>query len=429
MVKLIDDLYLIPIDKERSIVYSPLRGVCFFANGPATDLLYEYILTGALSHLGRDSPLADRISYLEKMEVNAPTPMALRVNYTDAVIILSQLCNLRCVYCYAEKAHSNSKLNGKTLSVLFKFLFETSSKKTLSFTFIGGGEPLLPWAGFTQSIELLKEISFQAGKDYKVTLSTNGTLLTSERIKYLLDNKISLSISFDILPWIQNTQRPLKTTLGKTSFDLVDKNIKESINQGLTPRIRSTITEPFVSEMPNMVKFVHDSYPTIKRIHLEPVASSNKDNVNFFPKYFLIFFEARKIGNDNSIFVSNSITQSFRRIRSRFCNGELCLTTNGSIVACHRVSVQQDFLFPRMLYGNVTNKVVIDKVKLQETTAFFESKEKDCRQCFAKWHCAGGCPSIMNSMSVLSRNAYCNFVRDTIKYLIVEQASASSIFN
>ena len=46
-------------------------------------------------------------------------------------------------------------------------------------------------------IKYTKQIEEKSNKKFSFCMTTNGTLLTSEIEKYLLDNKVSIQISFD----------------------------------------------------------------------------------------------------------------------------------------------------------------------------------------------------------------------------------------
>lgn len=114
-------------------------------------------------------------------------------------LALSEQCNLNCTYCNVDK------LSKKSISFdIFKENFEKirhqNPNEKIQIDFYGG-EPLLHW-------DLIKQIIAFTQNDQNVVyyMPTNGLLLTEEKINYLNESKVRVSLSFDGL-W-QNQNRP-----------------------------------------------------------------------------------------------------------------------------------------------------------------------------------------------------------------------------
>ena len=103
-------------------------------------------------------------------------------------IKLTWKCNLSCVMCNSVRQCRESLLNYKRVLKLVQELSELGCKK-IHFS---GGEPLL-WDG-------LYDISLYARnkKHIKINLTTNGTLITADVAKKLIDARLkTISISLD----------------------------------------------------------------------------------------------------------------------------------------------------------------------------------------------------------------------------------------
>ena len=270
------------------------------------------------------------------------------------------------------------------------------------------------------SLKKKKKTTEERGLSRNIRLTTNGTLLNKKRILFLKENKVAISISFEILPEIQNGQRafPDRNT---SSFEKVHNNIKMLFSYGLAPRIRSTITNKNVNLMPQMVEFVIKNYPEINYLHFEPVTDINENNDDFYKTYIESFIKAKQISREHGIYLTNSIMRSFKRIHTRFCNGEFCITPNADIVSCHRISSDKENFFELFKYGKVTIGIKINHQAINDILEISERKSKWCSSCFAKWHCAGGCTMYRTISTEKEQLSYCTFVKNTLTSVLEEK--------
>lgn len=115
------------------------------------------------------------------------------------IIATTEQCNLRCTYCcYSGEYEGNHSHNSRTLcegdiQAIYDFIAKTAKTKPIRISFYGG-EPLVNYP--------LIQYAIQAGQqrwedDVTFSVSTNGTLLTEERIDWLVNNGVELAISID----------------------------------------------------------------------------------------------------------------------------------------------------------------------------------------------------------------------------------------
>ncbi len=141
-------------------------------------------------------------------------------------LFVIQDCNLRCTYCYGDGGQycDHGKMSIETAKKAVDFLVEQSETDNLDIAFFGG-EPLLNMPLIKYVIKYTKQIEEKSNKKFSFCMTTNGTLLTSEIEKYLLDNKVSIQISFDGNKEIQDKNRFFAN--GKGSYDLVVEKTKK----------------------------------------------------------------------------------------------------------------------------------------------------------------------------------------------------------
>lgn len=410
------DLYIIPAEKGN-IIYSPLRRGVFWANEQATEIVQRYLDGASLDDV-RDSTVVKYIRTLSDAHISKPNRVSLPSG-NRLVVILSQICNLACSYCYAQEARSKEILTRDKLKIAYDYILSDKNKyKHISF--IGGGEPLVTWNIIEWSVDYINEHKSDEDKvSYAIT--TNATLLNEHIVRFCKENSIHIGVSFEIVKSIQDKQRPFYQS-NESTFDVVHRNIQLLMENNISFGIRSTITRDNVSLMPYMTKFVVERYPMLKKVHFEQVTDQEQDNVAFYSEFIKYFFKARKIGKERGIEVYNSISNSIFRIRERFCNGETCITPTGSIVACHRLSSAKDKYYDIFCYGQIGySGILINQERYQRYLDFAKEKMPECEGCYAYWHCAGICPMERTALAPEQLNAKCEFTKAIVKKILLEE--------
>ncbi len=292
-------------------------------------------------------------------------------------------------------------------------------------TFIGGGEPTTKWSLLEWAIRYIRE---KIGT-VEIVLVTNGSLLSPDKIVFLKKERVQISLSYDILPDIQDSQRLIYKS-SKSSFHVVDLFLKEvatiNANSDDTPihvGIRCTITPSIVKKMTDMVRFVSDNYSgVVRRVHFEHVTSTNNPG-DFYKQYEEAFFEARNFGRSVGLEISNSLTSSQGKVRSSFCRRESCFVPAGEnriiCTACHRVSSPRDSFINVFKYAESYKhgEFCIRGPRHDEMRGI----SKECEKCPAKWQCAGGCIMERRTLSPEQLRMKCEMVRGFNRRLLEEK--------
>ena len=85
-------LYLIPF-QDKVLIYRPLRRILFLGNRALADRAQLYCESQDRSVLA-DEP--DVLYYFDS------------IGFTAAALLMSNRCNLRCIYCYANGGETNN---------------------------------------------------------------------------------------------------------------------------------------------------------------------------------------------------------------------------------------------------------------------------------------------------------------------------------
>lgn len=387
------ETFLIKIADDKYIVSLPLRGKAFYADTLGAESLRN-VLNGTCVEV--DKQLEDYLRELYAMPAVTPCSQNRDGVFSSAIsLILTQRCNFECTYCFAHDARGKETMTRDDIRfIVDSWVAQPGPHRKV--TFIGGGEPTAAWSLLEWAIEYVR------GKvgDVEIVLVTNGSLISHNRLVFLKQAKVRISLSFDILPEIQEAQRLIYNS-SQSSFRVVDSFLKDialvnaNAENGEPVRvgIRSTITPNTVGKMTDMVHFVHENYEgVVKIVHFEHVTSSNNTTI-FYQQYEKEFFKARDFGQKVGIKVINSLIASQGKVRNSFCMRESCFVPAGEdgiiCTACHRVSSIRDRQIEKFKYA--------ESYKRQEFRFFGSSVDdlrglsEDCEYCPAKWQCAGGC--------------------------------------
>src|SRR5690554_2362174 len=147
---------------------------------------------------------------------------------TTVGLLLTNKCQLKCSYCYYESGSGdNTTLNKEQINVIIQYIVRNAKMKSLVFKkqfsslliLTGGGEPTADFNIFKYCVNTYKKVCNKYNIEGKIHLVTNG-FLDEKKINFIINKIDSLNISFDVLPHLQDKQRPLSN--GKGSFSIIN---------------------------------------------------------------------------------------------------------------------------------------------------------------------------------------------------------------
>ena len=151
------------------------------------------------------------------------------------VFNVTDSCNLRCKYCYADSTKGkNMQFNiiQKTLELAF------SQTDYLNIQFSGNGEPLMNYKVLLQSFDLINEYRAK-GKRVNISLQTNGVLITKSIARVLRKEVDKTIVSIDGPKEVTNRFRV--NTRGEGAFDDIMKGIQILREENVPHELSATI--------------------------------------------------------------------------------------------------------------------------------------------------------------------------------------------
>lgn len=155
------------------------------------------------------------------------------------IAVVTTRCNLMCRYCQT-KSSIMEDMSVNVATRVLKHLFDVKTPNvTLEFQ---GGEPLLNWKALSYLIDGARKINANTGKNLKITLVSNLTIIDDKMMKFLKDFDVEICASLDGPKEIHDRNRVFKN--GSGSYDAVTKNIKKiRNNSGKRINLLPTITK------------------------------------------------------------------------------------------------------------------------------------------------------------------------------------------
>ena len=311
-------------------------------------------------------------------------------------------CNLSCQYCFAGKGKYKGKAEYMSETVAKKavdFLIKNSgNRKILEMDFFGG-EPLMNLDVVKKTVEYAKEEGKKAGKTFLFTLTTNGVLLNDETAKWLNDEMENVVLSIDGRREVHDGVR--KTVNGKGSYDVIIENIKKFVKMRGDKHyyVRGTFTNKNL-DFGNDVLALADM--GLDQISLEPVVTASDDPL-YISKEMLpdikaeyrrlakVYDEKRKKGEKLfnffhfNIDIEGGVCLKKRISACGAGNEYFSVTPSGDMFPCHQFADK-----PEYKMGNVFIGKLDENIRSLFKNSSLYTKEK-CKDCFAKYHCSGGC--------------------------------------
>ena len=334
----------------------------------------------------------EELAYNYKEKSDVIKAMCLHVAHT---------CNLNCSYCFASQGKyqgDRALMSFETGKRAFDFLIEKSgSRRNLEVDFFGG-EPLMNWEVVKLLVEYAREVEKKHNKNFRFTLTTNGVLLDDEVMDYLNKEMSNVVLSLD---GRQNVHDHFRVDYnGKGSYEKILPKFRELVEkrEGKGYYMRGTFTH-------NNTDFTNDIFHMadlgFKELSMEPVvcppddpyALTDEDLPVLYEQYEILAKEMirrKKAGNGFTFYHYMLDLKNgpciYKRITGCGSGTEyMAVTPWGDLYPCHQFVGDEKYCLGN-IWDGVKNTEVQDEFRKCNAYA-----REDCRDCWAKLYCSGGC--------------------------------------
>ena len=430
---------------ERDFLFLAAEKTIFEMDPPTRDLLGHWSeagertrdeVTAWLSNLPeaeRDELLEGLIERRAIVPTNGGAPDGPYVQASEAKIPLKTLilhvteaCNLRCTYCYQAEAPdreaggAQQAMSREMAQQAVDFLFEHSGPLEELVIVFFGGEPLLNFDVIRFVVDLATEKAKEAGKRVGFALTTNGTVLTDEVVRFLDEKEIGITVSMDGYQEIHDRYR--RFSHDRPSYAIILPKVKRLLER---PHSRPVVARVTVAEQAGRVReilrhliglgFLEAGFAPVTTGHSDFQLDDAAMNqlLEEFRGLATEFVEAAKegrfLGFSNLIDLLVSLHQG--EVMNYPCGAGLGLFSvdpEGRLYLCQRFTGQEDFRMGDIVGG-------FDQERLARFRQEAEiSNKQECKECWARTTCTGGCyhEACVREGSHLKPNLhYCAWIR------------------
>ena len=314
---------------------------------------------------------------------------------------IAHACNLRCAYCFAGEGEYHGDRSLMSFEVGKKaldFLVANSgSRRNLEVDFFGG-EPLLNFEVVKQLVAYGRELESSHDKHFRFTLTTNGVLIDDDVIEFVNREMDNVVLSIDGRKEIHDKMRPYHD--GRGSYDDIIEKFKKVAESRDQQRyyVRGTFTHYNTDFVKDVLSLADEGF---EQISVEPVVADPKEPYAITDEDIPVICEGydelakemlkRKKEGRGFTFFHYMLDLSggpcvYKRLSGCGSGTEyLSVTPWGDLYPCHQFVGEEKFCIGNVDEG-IKNTELVDEFKLCNVYA-----KPECRDCFARFFCSGGC--------------------------------------
>ncbi len=332
--------------------------------------------------------------------IEVPATFSQKPLVKSVCLHIAHDCNLRCGYCFAgtgDFGHDRGLMSKEVAERAIEFIIENSGPRINSEIDFFGGEPLMNMDTVRHAVSYVRRRETETGKKFQLTLTTNGVLLNEEITQYLNDNNILLVLSLDGRRAVHDNVRPFPN--GQGSYDMVLENFKRTIasRNDQSYYLRGTFTAQNLDFAADVLDMASHG---CSQLSVEPVVSKDSKYAiteEHLPQIFAqydelakVYLERQRNGNGFNFFHFNLDINNGPCVAKRLsgCGAGheyFAVTPDGDLYPCHQFVGREKFLLGNVFEG-VKNTVLPNQFRQSHVLS-----KDECRDCWARYYCGGGC--------------------------------------
>ena len=314
---------------------------------------------------------------------------------------IAHTCNLNCAYCFA----SQGKYNGDRAVMSYEvgkqaldFLVANSGKRRNLEVDFFGGEPLMNFAVVKQLVAYARSIEKEHNKNFRFTLTTNGMLIDDDVIEFSNREMSNVVLSLDGRKEVHDRYRV--DYAGKGSWDRIVPKFQKFVEarEGKNYYMRGTFTHEnpdFLADIQQMLDL------GFTELSMEPVVCASGDPAELtaedmelvkqqYEQLAQLMLQRDDEGKPFTFYHYMIDLKGgpciYKRISGCGSGTEyMAVTPWGDLYPCHQFVGDDKYLLGNVWDG-VSNKAIQEEFASCNVYA-----RPECRDCWAKLYCSGGC--------------------------------------
>ncbi len=314
---------------------------------------------------------------------------------------VAHTCNLNCSYCFAsqgryhgERALMSFEVGKQALDFLAA---HSGTRRNLEVDFFGG-EPLMNFGVVKQLVAYAREMEKTCGKHFRFTLTTNGMLIDDDVIDFANRECSNVVLSLDGRKEIHDALRV--DYAGRGSYDVIVPKFRRLVEKrgGKNYYMRGTFTHAnpdFTNDLFHMADL------GFTELSMEPVvcapgdsAALTDEDIEIVKKQYELLavdmIRRRREGHPITFYHYMLDLKSgpciYKRLSGCGSGTEyMAVTPWGDLYPCHQFVGEEKYRMGDVWKG-VTNTALREEFRRCNAYA-----RKECRDCWARLYCSGGC--------------------------------------
>lgn len=389
---------------NKSILINYLNGKMIIFKDDANKKVKELLSEGPADH--DISKYLYNHGYLIKKnmdEVNEITKIQNTVyenkDTLSLIFILTENCNLRCIYCCEQ--HGTERMSLTLQDQIVAFVEENIHKYKFLKVEWFGGEPLLCMDIIEYMSKKFIEICNKHNVQYFATTSTNGFLLNAKNLKKLKNLHVyAYQITVDGLKETHDAQR-MKID-GSGSWNVIVNNLKDirdNFKSNIVSLIiRTNVTRPIYQSIDKYMDFLCYEFGSDKRFNFLWRLAEDWGNIDEGTYEILCganeYFEVMKLAG-------------YKNLRNRYLSG----TLKPGERACEASKKNALIFFPNGVIGKCERDVCPEKSHIGTIEALLHEPEKYLNMTLSKEQGVPDMCKICSRFAICLGKA-CPFIKD-----------------
>ena len=314
---------------------------------------------------------------------------------------VAHTCNLNCAYCFASQGNYHGDRAVMSFEVgkrALDFLVENSGNRTNLEVDFFGGEPLMNWQVVKDLVMYARSIEKEKGKNFRFTLTTNGVLVDDDVIEFANKEMHNVVLSLDgrkeihdavrvdyagngswerIVPRFQKfvEARGDREYYMRGTFTHANPDFTKDINEMLRLGFNKLSMEPVVCAPDDVAALTQEDLPVVLEqyeILAKDMLEKEKEGKPYTFYHYMIDLKGGPC--------------IYKRISGCGSGIEyMAVTPWGDLYPCHQFVGDEKFLL-----GNVFDGVTNNDIR-EEFRSCNVYVRPECKDCWAKLYCSGGC--------------------------------------
>ena len=349
---------------------------------------------------------------------------------------VAHTCNLNCAYCFAsqgryhgERALMSFEVGKQALEFL---IAHSGTRHNLEVDFFGG-EPLMNFGVVKRLTAYAREREKECGKHFRFTLTTNGMLIDDEVIDFVNRECDNVVLSLDGRREIHDALRV--DYAGRGSYDVIVPKFRRLVEKrgGTRYYMRGTFTHAnpdFTNDVFHMADlgFTELSMEPVVCAPGDPAALTDEDIETVKKQYEILAAEmlrreeeGRPITFYHYMLDLKNGPCVYKRLSGCGSGTEyMAVTPSGDLYPCHQFVGEKKYLMGNVWDG-VTNTALREEFRACNAYA-----REECRDCWARLYCSGGCAANAMHAAGSIRGVYragCELFKKRIECAVMMQAA------